>query len=135
MLKIQEFIMILTKKFPKSFYEDTITLMLKPDKDTTKKELQASIFDGYRCKTLQENISKLSPTTHRKDHTPWSRWIHFRVTRMVQYMQINWCDIPHHQKKGLKSHDAEKALDKIQYPFMIKKKPSHQSGYREQIST
>ena len=67
MLTIQEFIMILTKKFPKSFYEDTITLMPKSDKDITKKELQDSIFDGYRCKTLQESISKLNPTTHTKD--------------------------------------------------------------------
>ena len=31
---------------------------------------------------------------------------------------------------------AGKKFDKIQHPFLIKKKkPSHQSGYREHIST
>ena len=39
-------------------------------------------------------------------------------------MQINQCDTPHQQKKGQKPHDhsigSEKALDKIQHPFMIK---------------
>ena len=43
--------------------------------------------------------------------------------------------IHHINKSKLKSHkiistDAEKAFDKIQYPFMIK---SHQSWYRENI--
>ena len=40
-----------------------------------------------------------------------------RVTWMVQYMQNNWCDIPHQQKKKDKNHmtisiDAEKDLIK-----------------------
>jgi len=42
-------------KLPNSFYEATITLMPKPDKDTTKKELQANITDEYRCKNPQQN--------------------------------------------------------------------------------
>ena len=38
-------------KLPNSFYEATITLIPKPDKDVTKKEnLQASITDEHRCK-------------------------------------------------------------------------------------
>ena len=37
-------------KLPKSFYEATITLKPKPDKDATKKELQANITDEHRCK-------------------------------------------------------------------------------------
>ena len=37
-------------KFPNSFYEATITLKPKPDKDATKKELQANITDEHRCK-------------------------------------------------------------------------------------
>ena len=38
-------------KLPNSFYEATITLIPKPDKDATKKrELQASITDDHRCK-------------------------------------------------------------------------------------
>ena len=42
-------------KLPNSFYEYTITLMPKPDKDVTKKrkkerKLQANITDKHRCK-------------------------------------------------------------------------------------
>ena len=38
-------------KLPNSFYEATITLIPKPDKDVTqKRKLQASITDEHRCK-------------------------------------------------------------------------------------
>ena len=38
-------------KLPNSFYEATITLIPKPDKDATKKrKLQANITDERRCK-------------------------------------------------------------------------------------
>ena len=38
-------------KLPNSFYEATITLIPKPDKDATKKrKLQANITDDHRCK-------------------------------------------------------------------------------------
>ena len=38
-------------KFPNSFYEGTITLIPKPDKDATqKKKLQVNITDEHRCK-------------------------------------------------------------------------------------
>ena len=56
---------------PNSFYEATITLIPKPDKDTTKKRKpQANITDEHRCKNPQQNTSKLNPTVHEKDHTP-----------------------------------------------------------------
>ena len=49
---------------PNSFYEATITLIPKPDKDTTKKgNLQTDITDEYRCKNPQQNTSKQNPTT------------------------------------------------------------------------
>ena len=35
---------------PNSFYEATITLIPKPDKDPTKRKLQANITDEHRCK-------------------------------------------------------------------------------------
>ena len=51
-------------KLPNLFYEATITLISKPDKDATKKrKLQANITDEHRCKTPQRNSSKQSPTT------------------------------------------------------------------------
>ena len=37
-------------KLPNSFYEATITLIPKPYKDATKKNLQANITDEHRCK-------------------------------------------------------------------------------------
>ena len=51
---------------PNSFYEATITLTPKPDKDTTKKKkkLHTNITDEYRCKNPQQNTSKQNPTTH-----------------------------------------------------------------------
>ena len=55
---------------PKSFYEATITLIIKPDKDNThKKKLQANITDEHRYRNPQQNFSKqFSNTT--KAHTP-----------------------------------------------------------------
>ena len=50
---------------PNSFYEATITLLPKPDKDVTKKrKLQANITDEHRCKNPQQNTSKQNPTAH-----------------------------------------------------------------------
>ena len=37
-------------KLPSSFYEATITLIPKPDKDAKKRKLQANITDEHRCK-------------------------------------------------------------------------------------
>ena len=50
---------------PNSFYEATITLLPKPDKDITKKtKLQTNITDEHQCKNPQQNSSKQNPTTH-----------------------------------------------------------------------
>ena len=37
-------------KLPNSFYEATITLIPKPDKDATKRKLQANITDEHNCR-------------------------------------------------------------------------------------
>ena len=48
-----------------SLYEDTITLIPKPDKDVTKKrKLQANITDEHRFRNPQQNTSKQNPTAH-----------------------------------------------------------------------
>ena len=72
---------------------------------------------------IQQNISKLNPMIHKKDHTPRPSGIHPKFTRMVQHTQIN--GIYHINRRKDKNHtiisiDAEKAFDKIQHPFMIK---------------
>ena len=47
-----------------SFYEATITLVPKPDKDTTKKENHRPIPLMKRGKNPQQNTSNLYPTIH-----------------------------------------------------------------------
>ena len=65
--------------FPNSFYEVTITLILKPDKDNTqKKKLQGNITDEHRSKNPQQNFSKQNSATHQKAHTPRSNWAYSR---------------------------------------------------------
>ena len=46
---------------PSSFYEASITLVPKPDKDIIKK---ANITDEHRCKNPQQNVSKPNPTIY-----------------------------------------------------------------------
>jgi len=55
---------------PNSFYQATITLIPKPDKDNTKRKLQANITDEHRCKNPQHNFSKQNSAIHQKAHTP-----------------------------------------------------------------
>ena len=56
---------------PNSFYEATITLIPKPDKDNTHtQKLQANITDEHRYKNPQQNFSKKNSATHQKAHTP-----------------------------------------------------------------
>ena len=70
----QELMRILLKFFqkiaeegtrPNSFYEATITLIPKLDKDNTqKRKLQANITDERRCKNPLQKSSKHNPTTY-----------------------------------------------------------------------
>ena len=57
--------------FPNSFYEATISLIQKPDKDNTKnRKLQANINNEHRCKNTQQNFSKQNSATHQTAHIP-----------------------------------------------------------------
>ena len=52
------------RKLSIPFYEATITLIPKPDKDITIKKMQANITHKHRCKHPQQNSTKQNPTTH-----------------------------------------------------------------------
>ena len=55
-------------KLPNSFYEATITLIPKPDKDATKKKTEANITDEHRSKNPKQNSSRIQQHV-KKNHT------------------------------------------------------------------
>ena len=112
----------------------------KPPLSATRENSQAAKKIRHnqkkRKKNPQQNISKPSPTIHKKDHIPQCSWIHpglqrwFNICKSINL--IHCINKPRDRSHMIILIGSEKALDKIQYPFMTKN--SHQSGYREKIS-
>ena len=100
-----ELISILLKLFQKIkregklsdfFYEGSVTLIPKPDRDPAKKEnyrpislvnMDAKILNKIPANRIQQYI--------KKNYSPRSSVIHSRAAGLVQYWQINQCDTSH----------------------------------------
>ena len=110
---------------PNSFYEATITLIPKPNKDNTQKEnhkpislmnIDAKILNKILVNRTQQHIKssyamiKLGLFQGCKDSSI------YKNQSMWYTILTNW-KIKNHM---IISIDAEKAFDKIQHPFMIK---------------
>ena len=78
---------------PTSFYKASIILIPKPDKDTTKQENRVPIsLMNINAKILNKILVNGTQQYINKTMTNWG---FSRDARMVQYLQINKCDIPH----------------------------------------
>ena len=60
----EEAVPVLLKLIQNIEEEGTLLRIPKPKTSPKKFKKQANIFDKYRCKNSQQNISKLNPTSH-----------------------------------------------------------------------
>ena len=121
-------------KLPNSFYEATITLIPKPDKDATKKKTEANITDEHRSKNPKQNSSRIQQHVKKIIHHDQVGFIpgmqgFFNIDKSINVLyHINILKDKNHM---IISINAEKAFDKIYNLFMIKNPP--ESRHRRNI--
>ena len=110
---------------PNSFYEATITVTAKPDKDVTRKEnyrllslvnIDANILNQILGNRIQQHIKGI---IHHDQvgFIPGRQGFFSICTSIIVIHHINKTK---YKNNIIISKDAEKALDKIQHPFLIK---------------
>ena len=123
---------------PSSFYEATITLISKADKDTTKKENYRpislmSIDSETLSKILANQIQQYIKRIRHHDQVGFipELQVFFNIHKAISV--IHHINKLKNKNNMIISIDTEKAYGKIQHPFLIKNSP--ESGQRETTST
>jgi hypothetical protein len=110
---------------PISFYEATITLIPKPQKDPTIIEnfrpisfmsIDVKILNTIRANQIQEHIKTIFYPDQVGFIPEMPRW--FNIQKSINI--IHYVNKLKDKNQMIISLDAEKAFDKIQHPLMIK---------------